>query len=60
MGKNLSERLRKNEDIDSVHELFEYFFIGGFILEIKERIAEEYNNGMNEIGKIYGRFRRYI
>jgi len=54
MEKNLSERLRRNED--SVHELFEILLVGGVVLDIKDGIRERYQRVKQIIKNAYNSF----
>jgi len=59
MGKNLLARLRKNEDIDSVHELVEDFIVGGITLDFIEGIKEKYQRAKQTIKNFYNSLKSY-
>jgi len=56
MAKNLSEKLEKNKDVDSIHELFESFIFDGLALEITERIKEKYQRAKQAVKNLFGYF----
>jgi hypothetical protein len=61
MAKNLLGKLRRNEGIDSIHELAEAFIVVGVAMDIEERIKERYQKVKQAIKKLYDSFfiRRY-
>jgi len=53
MARNLLVRLRRNENIDSVHELVEDFIIGGLTLDLLETVREKYQSVKQKIYHLF-------
>jgi len=60
MGKNLLGKLRRNKDIECVHELFEGLFFGAEVLDFRERAKESYEKVKNTVKNVYSQFKSYI
>lgn len=53
MERSLLVRLRRNEDIDSIHGLVEDFIIGGLTLDLLETAREKYQNVKQKIYHLF-------